>query len=93
MTMPDGTLYTYRSSYLMGNDSHMCGDCLLTSDIFVCIYREFLTGFHKRKLEKKDAAKKRAMEKEKQERLDTRREVRSCLIRLFVTPFVFIELG
>lgn len=57
---------------------------LLTNFVFinfVCqcayIHREFLTGFHKRKLEKQEAAKKRAMEKEKIERLETRREVRS----------------
>jgi ribosomal RNA-processing protein 17 len=39
------------------------------------VHREFLTGFHKRKLEKKEAAKKRAVERQKQEQLETRREV------------------
>ena len=37
--------------------------------------RDFLTGFHKRKLEKKDAARKKAIEREKKERLDARRKV------------------
>ncbi len=41
------------------------------------LYREFLTGFHKRKLEKKEQAKKKAQEREKQDRLEARREV--CL--------------
>ncbi|TFY63711.1 hypothetical protein EVJ58_g3089 [Rhodofomes roseus] len=41
--------------------------------------REFLTGFHKRKLEKKEAAKKKALEREKQERLEARREKRQML--------------
>ena len=39
-------------------------------------HRNFLTGFHKRKLQKKEDAKKKAVEREKQERLDARREVR-----------------
>ena len=39
-------------------------------------YRDFLTGFHKRKLQKKEEAKKKAKEREKQERLEARREVR-----------------
>ncbi|KAF8210386.1 nucleolar protein 12-domain-containing protein [Mycena galopus ATCC 62051] len=38
--------------------------------------REFLTGFHKRKLAKADAARKKAAEREKQERLEARREQR-----------------
>ncbi|KAI0766868.1 nucleolar protein 12-domain-containing protein [Trametes elegans] len=41
--------------------------------------REFLTGFHKRKLQKKEEAKKKALEREKQERLETRREQRRML--------------
>lgn len=44
--------------------------------------REFLTGFHKRKVEKKEAAKKKAEEREKQERLEMRREVRRALFDL-----------
>jgi ribosomal RNA-processing protein 17 len=40
--------------------------------------REFLTGFHKRKVAKKEEAKKKAKLREKQERLETRREV--CLL-------------
>lgn len=42
--------------------------------------RDFLTGFHKRKLEKQDAARKKALEREKSARLEARREVRSRLI-------------
>lgn len=38
-------------------------------------HREFLTGFHKRKLAKAEAARAKAKEREKQERLETRREV------------------
>lgn len=38
--------------------------------------REFLTGFHKRNLEKKDKKKKNAIERDKQERLRLRREQR-----------------
>ncbi|TFK85556.1 hypothetical protein K466DRAFT_576821 [Polyporus arcularius HHB13444] len=41
--------------------------------------REFLTGFHKRKLEKKEQAKKKAQEREKQDRLEARREHRRML--------------
>jgi hypothetical protein len=37
--------------------------------------REFLTGFHKRKVAKADAAKKRAAERERQLRLEARRQV------------------
>ena len=44
------------------------------------ICSEFLTGFHKRKVEKKDALKKRAIDREKQERLETRREACCCCI-------------
>jgi hypothetical protein len=44
------------------------------------ICSEFLTGFHKRKVEKKDALKKRAIEREKQERLETRREACCCCV-------------
>ncbi|KAG6849993.1 hypothetical protein H0H93_002783 [Arthromyces matolae] len=41
--------------------------------------REFLTGFHKRKVAKADAARKKAMEREKRERQETRREQRRML--------------
>ncbi|KAI0081297.1 hypothetical protein K474DRAFT_1704027 [Panus rudis PR-1116 ss-1] len=41
--------------------------------------KEFLTGFHKRKLQKKELAKKKALEREKQERLEARREKRQML--------------
>ncbi|KAG6879663.1 hypothetical protein C0992_013199 [Termitomyces sp. T32_za158] len=41
--------------------------------------REFLTGFHKRKVAKADAARKKAVEREKQERQETRREQRRML--------------
>ena len=48
--------------------------------------REFLTGFHKRKLQKKEQAKKKAQDREKQERLEARREVRSGLFSVFSCP-------
>ncbi|KAH9994952.1 nucleolar protein 12-domain-containing protein [Russula compacta] len=41
--------------------------------------REFLTGFHKRKLAKKEEGKKKAQAREKEERLETRREQRRML--------------
>ncbi|KAH9485054.1 Ribosomal RNA-processing protein 17 [Psilocybe cubensis] len=41
--------------------------------------REFLTGFHKRKLAKAEAARAKAKEREKQERLESRREQRQAL--------------
>ncbi|TBU30246.1 nucleolar protein 12-domain-containing protein, partial [Dichomitus squalens] len=41
--------------------------------------REFLTGFHKRKVQKTEAARKKAQEREKQERLEARREHRKML--------------
>jgi len=41
--------------------------------------REFLTGFHKRNVLKKEVAKKKAMDREKRERLETRREQRKML--------------
>lgn len=41
--------------------------------------REFLTGFHKRKLAKKEAAKKKAVEREKQQRREQRLEQRRAL--------------
>ncbi|KAI0063607.1 hypothetical protein BV25DRAFT_1899214 [Artomyces pyxidatus] len=42
-------------------------------------FREFLTGFHKRKLAKKEEGRKKAQEREKQERLEARREQRRML--------------
>lgn len=47
-----------------------------------CKPREFLTGFHKRKLAKKEAAKTKALEREKQERLEARREVRNTSMEI-----------
>ncbi|KAK7687135.1 hypothetical protein QCA50_009638 [Cerrena zonata] len=41
--------------------------------------RDYLTGFHKRKVAKKETAKKKAIEREKQERLGARREKRQML--------------
>lgn len=41
------------------------------------IAREFLTGFSKRKAAKKEAARARAVEKERLTRLDLRQQVRS----------------
>ncbi|KAF9237517.1 nucleolar protein 12-domain-containing protein [Melanogaster broomeanus] len=43
------------------------------------VRREFLTGFHKRKVAKKEAAKKNAKLREKEERLEMRREHRRAL--------------
>lgn len=37
--------------------------------------RDFLTGFHKRKLAKKEEGKKKAIARDKQEHLEARREV------------------
>ncbi|KAF4620688.1 hypothetical protein D9613_000768 [Agrocybe pediades] len=41
--------------------------------------RDFLTGFHKRKVAKAEAARSKAKEREKQERLEARREQRRML--------------
>ncbi|ESK97128.1 protein required for cell viability rrp17 [Moniliophthora roreri MCA 2997] len=41
--------------------------------------REFLTGFHKRKVAKAEAARKKAAEREKRERLQTKKEQRRML--------------
>ncbi|KAJ3896828.1 nucleolar protein 12-domain-containing protein [Lentinula edodes] len=46
---------------------------------------DFLTGFHKRKLAKTEAAKKKALEREKQQRQEDRREVRAYLKSLAVS--------
>jgi ribosomal RNA-processing protein 17 len=49
--------------------------------------REFLTGFHKRKLAKKEEGKKRAQAREKEERLEARREVHPLFSPLqFLSP-------
>lgn len=40
--------------------------------------RDYLTGFHKRKLARKEASKAKALEREKHERTEARREV-SCV--------------
>lgn len=48
------------------------------------IHRDFLTGFHKRKLAKADAARKKAQEREKQERLEARRDV--CSVYIIIAP-------
>jgi len=40
------------------------------------LQREFLSGFHKRKVARLEAARAKAKEKEKQERLESRRDVR-----------------
>lgn len=46
----------------------------------ISMLRDFLTGFHKRKVAKKEEAKKKAQDREKQERLEARREVCSLLL-------------
>jgi hypothetical protein len=48
--------------------------------------REFLTGFHKRKLAKKEESKKRAQAREKEERLEARREVGTLFLPLRFLP-------
>ncbi|PSS06526.1 hypothetical protein PHLCEN_2v3693 [Hermanssonia centrifuga] len=53
--------------------------------------REFLTGFHKRKVQKHEAAKKKAIEREKQERLDNRREKRQLLAERAVENAAEVE--
>ncbi|KAG0706084.1 nucleolar protein 12-domain-containing protein [Suillus ampliporus] len=53
--------------------------------------REFLTGFHKRKVEKKEVAKQKAKLREKQERLDTRREHRRALAERAVQNAAEVE--
>lgn len=48
--------------------------------------RDFLTGFHKRKLAKKEESKKKAQAREKEERLEARREVHTsccCAVKGF----------
>ena len=50
-----------------------------------------MTGFHKRKVAKKEAARSRAKEREKQERLEARREVRlhlSVVLLLVLIPCI-----
>ncbi|EGO00001.1 hypothetical protein SERLA73DRAFT_180357 [Serpula lacrymans var. lacrymans S7.3] len=53
--------------------------------------REFLTGFHKRKLAKKEEAKQKAQAREKQERLETRRERRRMLAERAVQNAAEVE--
>ena len=55
------------------------------------VCREFLTGFHKRKKAKADAARQRAKEREKQEKLEERREV--CSAWLIEHIIVSLALG
>lgn len=52
-----------------------------------------MTGFHKRKVQKHEAAKKKAIEREKQERLDNRREVsiRFGLLHCHVFTYAVFE--
>jgi ribosomal RNA-processing protein 17 len=53
--------------------------------------REFLTGFHKRKLAKKEESKKKAQAREKEERLETRQEVcASCSLLRFLSSWADI---
>lgn len=57
--------------------------CMLC--IMFTLSSDFLTGFHKRKLAKTEAAKKKALEREKQQRQEDRREVRAYLKSLAVS--------
>jgi hypothetical protein len=53
------------------------------SIIWVTLWlREFLTGFHKRKLAKKEESKRKAQAREKEEHLEARREVHTPCYRL-----------
>lgn len=56
----------------------------------IILYRDFLTGFHKRKLAKTQAARQKAIDREKQERLELRRQV--CLIPCLSTQYFIISL-
>lgn len=56
------------------------------------LVREFLTGFHKRKVAKKEEAIRKAKLREKQERLDTRREVCLCPVGYFAISRSLIVL-
>jgi ribosomal RNA-processing protein 17 len=53
--------------------------------------REFLTGFHKRKLAKKEEGKKKALAREKQEHLEARREKRRILAEQAVQNAAKVE--
>ena len=50
---------------------------LTTSDAQNCpsFLRDFLSGFHKRKVQQKEESRRKARERERQERLEARREV------------------
>ena len=61
----------------------------LSFSVLIFPLREFLTGFHKRKLAKKEAARSRAKEREKQERLEARREVHLHPYVVSYPPFWF----
>lgn len=47
--------------------------------------REYLTGFHKRNVQKKEVKKQKAIERQRQERLELRKQVQTCSIRLFLS--------
>ncbi|GJE95862.1 nucleolar protein 12-domain-containing protein [Phanerochaete sordida] len=53
--------------------------------------RDFLTGFHKRKVQKKEAAKAKAVLREKEERLEARRENRRMLAQRAVENAAEVE--
>lgn len=48
--------------------------------------RDFLTGFHKRKVAKADAARKKAQERDKRDRLEARRQVIGFLLLSLPVP-------
>jgi hypothetical protein len=56
---------------------------------FACC-REYLTGFHKRKVARTEAARAKAKEKEKAHRLEARRQV-SCLSLSYI--FFYFLIG
>jgi hypothetical protein len=53
--------------------------------LLLTLAREFLTGFHKRKVAKAETARKKAQEREKQDRLEARREVVVFLIPFYLS--------
>lgn len=76
---------TQINEILFDDDARRYSRCRLPIwTLFDLVYREFLTGFHKRKLAKADAARKKAVEREKQERLENRREVSLSLSPVYV---------
>ena len=47
-------------------------------DHFLCLDREYLTGFHKRKVHRQNVARELAKQKEHEEKLEARKEARAA---------------